>query len=46
MPVNQVIFHIAGKAPLRINADVDEEDVPRVQRGQQVEPDDRLGEPR
>jgi RND family efflux transporter MFP subunit len=36
VPVNQVIFHIAGKAPLRINADVDEEDVPRVQRGQQV----------
>lgn len=31
VPANQVIFHMAGEAPLRITADVDEEDVPRVQ---------------
>lgn len=31
--VNQVIFHMAGPAPLRITADVDEEDLPRVQPG-------------
>jgi RND family efflux transporter MFP subunit len=36
VPVNQVIFYMAGPAPLRITADVDEEDVPRVQRGQRV----------
>ena len=36
VPVNQVMFYMAGPAPLRITADVDEEDVPRVQRGQRV----------
>ncbi len=36
VPVNQVMFYMAGQAPLRITADVDEEDVPRVQRGQRV----------
>jgi RND family efflux transporter MFP subunit len=36
VPVNQVLFYMAGPAPLRITADVDEEDVPRVQRGQRV----------
>jgi len=34
--VNQVLFYMAGPAPLRISADVDEEDVPRVARGQRV----------
>lgn len=33
IPVNQVIFYMAGPAPLRITADVDEEDLPRVQPG-------------
>jgi RND family efflux transporter MFP subunit len=36
VPVNQVIFYMAGPAPLRIAADVDEEDVPRIQQGQRV----------
>ncbi len=36
VPVNTVMFYMAGPAPLRITADVDEEDVPRVQRGQRV----------
>ena len=36
VPVNQVVFYMAGPEPLRISADVDEEDVPRVQRGQRV----------
>ena len=36
VPVNQVLFYLSGAAPLRITADVDEEDVPRVQRGQRV----------
>lgn len=36
VPVNQVMFYMAGPAPLRITADVDEEDVPRVVRGQRV----------
>ena len=36
VPVNQVMFYMAGPAPLRITADVDEEDVPRVARGQRV----------
>lgn len=36
VPVNQAVFYLAGPAPLRITADVDEEDVPRVQRGQRV----------
>jgi RND family efflux transporter MFP subunit len=31
IPANQVIFYMAGPAPLRVTADVDEEDVPRVQ---------------
>lgn len=33
IPVNQVIFYMAGPAPLRITADVDEEDLPRVRPG-------------
>lgn len=33
VPVNQTIFYMAGPAPLRITADVDEEDVPRVRPG-------------
>jgi len=33
VPANQVIFYMAGPAPLRITADVDEEDVPRVHPG-------------
>ena len=36
VPVNQALFYLAGPAPLRITADVDEEDVPRVRRGQSV----------
>jgi RND family efflux transporter MFP subunit len=36
VPVNQVIFYMAGPAPLRIAADVDEEDVPRIRLGQRV----------
>jgi RND family efflux transporter MFP subunit len=34
--VNTPVFYMAGPAPLRITADVDEEDVPRVRRGQRV----------
>lgn len=33
IPVNQTIFYMAGPAPLRITAEVDEEDVPRVKPG-------------
>lgn len=33
IPVNQPIFFMAGPEPLRITADVDEEDVPRVKAG-------------
>jgi len=33
IPVNQVIFYMAGPAPLRITADVDEEDLPRLRPG-------------
>jgi ATP-binding cassette subfamily F protein uup len=36
IPVNQTIFYLAGPAPLRISADVDEEDQPRVVVGQRV----------
>jgi len=36
IPANQVIFYMAGPAPLRVTADVDEEDVPRVQPGMRV----------
>lgn len=36
IPVNQPIFYMAGPAPLRVTADVDEEDVPRVEPGQEV----------
>jgi RND family efflux transporter MFP subunit len=36
IPANQVIFYMAGPAPLRVTADVDEEDVPRVQPGLRV----------
>ena len=31
--VNQVLFHLAGQAPLRVAAEVDEEDVPRIRPG-------------
>lgn len=31
--VNQVVFYMAGPAPLRITADVDEEDMPRIHTG-------------
>ncbi|MEQ1438751.1 efflux RND transporter periplasmic adaptor subunit [Fontimonas sp. SYSU GA230001] len=31
--VNQTLFHMAGVAPLRITAEVDEEDIPRVHPG-------------
>jgi RND family efflux transporter MFP subunit len=34
--VNQVVFHVAASASLRISADVDEEDIPLVARGQKV----------
>jgi len=33
IPVNQEIFYMAGPAPLRITADVDEEDLPRIRPG-------------
>jgi RND family efflux transporter MFP subunit len=36
IPVNQVVFYMAGPAPLRISADVDEEDVPRIKPGLRV----------
>jgi RND family efflux transporter MFP subunit len=36
IPANQVIFYMAGPAPLRVTADVDEEDVPRVKPGLRV----------
>lgn len=31
--VNQVLFYLAGQAPLRVAAEVDEEDVPRIRPG-------------
>ncbi len=31
--VNQVLFYLAGRAPLRVAAEVDEEDVPRIRPG-------------
>jgi RND family efflux transporter MFP subunit len=34
--VNTPLFYLAGPEPLRISADVDEEDVPRVRVGQRV----------
>jgi RND family efflux transporter MFP subunit len=34
--VNTPLFYLAGPEPLRISADVDEEDVPRVRIGQRV----------
>lgn len=36
IPVNQVLFYLAGDAPLRVAADVDEEDLPRVAVGQRA----------
>lgn len=33
IPVNQIVFYMAGPEPLRITADVDEEDVPRIRVG-------------
>jgi len=36
IPVNQVLFYMSGPAPLRITAEVDEEDVPRVSPGLRV----------
>jgi RND family efflux transporter MFP subunit len=36
IPANQVIFYMAGPAPLRVEAEVDEEDVPRVKPGLRV----------
>lgn len=31
--VNQVLFYLAGEGPLRVAAEVDEEDVPRIREG-------------
>ena len=36
IPVNQVLFYFASLDPPRINADVDEEDLPRLQVGQRA----------
>ncbi|MGA0085579.1 MAG: efflux RND transporter periplasmic adaptor subunit [Steroidobacteraceae bacterium] len=36
IPVNQVLFYLASLDPPRINADVDEEDLPRLQVGQRA----------
>ena len=36
IPVNQVLFYLASLDPPRINADVDEEDLPRMQVGQRA----------
>ena len=36
IPVNQVLFYLSGDAPPRINADVDEEDLPRLAIGQRT----------
>lgn len=36
IPVNQVLFYLSGQAPPRINADVDEEDLPRLAIGQRA----------
>lgn len=36
IPVNQTLFYMAAKGPLRITAEVDEEDVPHVRVGQAV----------
>jgi RND family efflux transporter MFP subunit len=36
IPVNQVVFYLASDAPPRINADVDEEDLPRLALGQRA----------
>lgn len=36
IPANETIFYMSGPAPLRIEADVDEEDVPRVKPGLRV----------
>jgi RND family efflux transporter MFP subunit len=36
IPVNQAVFYMAGPAPLRITADIDEEDAPRVKPGLSV----------
>jgi RND family efflux transporter MFP subunit len=33
IPVNQTVFYMAGPAPLRVSAEIDEEDVPRVKPG-------------
>lgn len=36
IPVNQALFYMAAEGPLRITAEVDEEDLPRVRVGQEV----------
>ncbi len=36
IPAGQAIFYLSCCAPLRVTADVDEEDIPRVQVGQKV----------
>lgn len=36
VPASETVFYMAGPAPLRITADVDEEDVPRVTPGLKV----------
>lgn len=36
IPVGQALFHLSCCAPLRVTADVDEEDIPRVHVGQKV----------
>lgn len=36
IPANQVLFYLANDAPLRINAEVDEEDLPRLAVGQRA----------
>lgn len=36
LPANQALFYLAGHEPLRISADVDEEDLPRLSVGQRA----------
>lgn len=36
IPVNQPVFYLSCCAPLRVSAEVDEEDIPRVQVGQRT----------
>jgi RND family efflux transporter MFP subunit len=36
IPVGQAVFYLSCCAPLRVTAEVDEEDIPRVRKGQKV----------